>query len=150
MKHFILLFVLLITCHFSYAQEPRNFSAGIPKDLSEAEFSKVTKMYLELTHTDAYKAQRKASFTLYRKFPRGTNYDALLTEADFTKWLSENLPLTAFKTAEEAITMRRELIEMKTKFIDDNPEIFDLVKRANAEQLLVILAPELRPVELQH
>jgi len=148
MKYFLLVLTCLSINHFSYAQEPRNFSAGIPKDLSEQEFLKATELYLQLTQTDAYKAERKAEFTLYRKFPRGTNFESFLKEEDYVKWLSENLASTKFKTIEEAIAMRREIVEKKTKFIDDNAKIFDLVKRANAKQLLVILAPELRPAEL--
>jgi len=148
MKKTLLILAFLTLCHISYSQEDRNFSAGIPKDLSEQEFLKATELYLQLTQTDAYKAERKAEFTFYRKFPRGANFESFLKEEDYVKWLSENLASTKFKTIEEAITMRREIIEKKKKFIDDNAKIFDLVKRANAKQLLVIIAPELRPAEL--
>jgi len=149
MKKKLLILTFLILCQFSYAQESLGNSEQIPKQLSEQEFSKAKELFLKLTQTKAYKAQREAGFTFYRRFPRGTNWEYLLTDEDFAKWISENRRLTTFKTNEEAINMRKALIDTKTKFVDDNAEFYDLVKKANSNQLKVIFASELRPVEVQ-
>jgi len=146
MKKYLLVLAFLTIFQLSYSQE---LNPRFRKGLSETEFLKAKEHYVELTKTTAYIEQRKAGFAFFRKVEKVDNLDALLTDESWAEWASENLKLTKFTTTEEAINMRKTLLELKKKFYEgENTEYFYLLQAATIEQMKAILEPEKNPIEL--
>ena len=137
--------MLIFSGQFIYSQ-----NLEVSKSLSEIDFFKAKNNYTQIITTETYKMYRHKSFAFYKKLPRFTNFEYLKDEVGFEKWIITNISLTKFENVDEAIDMRKTILQLETKLIDDNSETYELLKQASPEQLKVILKSELRPLELSY
>ncbi len=145
MKYLLLLVLFIFSGQIIYAQ-----NLEISKSLSDSNFFKAKNNYSQIITTETYKMYRHKSFAFYKKLPHLNNFEYLKDEVAFEKWIITNISLTKFKNVDEAIDMRKTILQLEAKLIDDNLETYELLKQASPEQLKIILKSELRPLELSY
>lgn len=145
MKYLLLLVLFIFSGQIIYAQ-----NLEISKSLSDSNFFKAKNNYSQIITTETYKMYRHKSFAFYKKLPHLNNFEYLKDEVGFEKWIITNISLTKFENVDEAIDMRKTILQLEAKLIDDNFETYELLKQASPEQLKIILKSELRPLELSY
>jgi len=145
MKNIFLMLAFFSFCQLSMGQESSPPISTDGKGLSDSEFLLAKEGYLKMSYSEAYITHRKATLLMIDKLGEYDN-EAFLTffrtDENFSKWISENLKSTKFKSPEEAIELRKLMIDTQEKMIKENAEAFEFLWRATLEQGVEILKPD--------
>jgi hypothetical protein len=140
MKYIIIIFSLLL----SISVNAQTSSAqNVEKELLTEQEVKIAKeLYIKMMQTETYKLQRQ-NMTRFRQklngvniYPKNINPETLEEDSKMAKKkLEENIAKTKFGSFKEAIDLMEEGKALTAKMMDENKELFDLIKRASAEQI---------------
>jgi len=139
-KIFIIIFSF-ISINIINAQnniDQKNSKAG----LTEVEFEKAKEDYLKMTQTETYKANKAMMAKLSGKINTYPTPKELRDEKEWSNWITENLSKTKFKNVDEANKLRKSSAELFQKQMDENADLYKMIRMATLEQLHEILKPE--------
>ena len=147
MKYFILF--LLFGIFSCSAQSSLDLPNGKP-GLSEDEMNALKESYRNMLASDLYLIKHKHSRAIAAKrngldfptYPQDKNW---LSNDEYTKkWLESNISKTKFSSTDEAYSMLQELVKLTQRVIDENPEVYQPLAKANKEQMKEIFDLEVQ------
>lgn len=115
------------------------------KKLSPTEFLRAKVLYLEMSQTQLYADMRKASLEFVKRLPEDVDWDRFGTEEEFREWVALNLSKSSFSSVDEALYLRRNSLDLKTRLLNENREVHQLLARADKEQFREIIKPDTVP-----
>ncbi len=147
MKHIFLL--LLFASLGLNAQSVSPAPVSKPKDgLSKSELEYAKQLYISMMQTETYISGKKNSRKISKKLNglKIPDYKEvnLCKMIDVRKWLTINIGKTNFKSPEEGVAMYEKGCELLEKLLNDNAELYELLRKANSQQFREIREPENR------
>lgn len=134
-----MLYMLMSTIGFS--QTPLNTPQQKSAGLTETEFRKAKIEFAAMAKTEMYKQDRKATCEIMIKVNRSMVPD--LSDAyAWEAWIAKNIKSTKFKSIREAQDLRKKSLQLTQQNLAENFALYEMIKKANAEQLYEILEPE--------
>ncbi|MFN8325397.1 hypothetical protein [Flavobacterium sp.] len=109
--------------------------------LSETEFKKLKKLYIEMTNSDSYRAMKAQSKLIVGKI-NGEKLSNIETNEDFNKWITQNISKTKFSSIEEGNSMFKLMMELTEKTLNEFKEVYEKLKRTSQKQMLELLEDE--------
>ena len=158
MKH-ILTILCLIGFTTMQAQEALNVHAdSIKKGLSYTELLVAKKKYIEMMKSDTY-IQNRENITILNeklngvelfsideivKISKGNNGKTEMHhyEEFIRKRLAENINKTKFVSVDEGVEFHVKYIKLYVKELEENAQLYALMRKATSEQLSEIMRPE--------
>lgn len=129
----IIFICLLISAINSFAQNQDG--------LSETEFKKLKKSYVEMTNSDSYRAMKAQSRLIVGKI-NGEKLSNIETNEDFNKWITQNISKTKFSSIEEGNSMFKLMMELTEKTLNEFKEVYEKLKMTSQKQMLELLEDE--------
>ncbi|QYJ68105.1 hypothetical protein [Flavobacterium litorale] len=149
----ILLLLIFIDSNAQHSITKDSLLIPVKKDLSETEFKKAVEAYVEMTKSETYIQYKKGlriistNLRLLDEVERKAYIDIDQSDkSQLEKWLKDNIKSTKFNSVNEGIDIIYGTFKLFKKLYWENEELYTSMRRANREQLRVIIAPERRTV----
>lgn len=141
MKNILTILFITLNCLFANAQVSKDSVNPIQTGLTDTEFQKAIDAYIKMTETETYKSNRKAILMMIEKLNHNIT-KSMTNDEDWSKWVAENLAKTKFKSLEEANNLRKLNLELTKKQLEENADLYEMIRRASLEQAHEIFRPE--------
>ena len=110
--------------------------------LTDSELQKAIDLYLNMTQTETYRANKIATNKIVEKLNQKVIPKEIMNDIEWKKWITVNIKKTKFINIAEANKLRNLNIELTKKQFAENVELYEMIKKATVEQGLDILKPE--------
>lgn len=141
MKKNLILLISCLFCFFSEAQSVNDSVKQVGTFLTESEFQKAINAYIKMTRSETYIANRQAVNLMLKKMNNIVT-ESIMDDVAWSKWISENLSKTKFKSIEEANNLRKLNLDLTKKQFEENVELYEMIRRGTPEQVYEIFRPE--------
>lgn len=144
-KTYLIIFfaTALLSYNNSFSQTPIHYEIK-GKGLSENELATACENFVKMIKTDTYTNNEK----LTKEFAKKTGPVLLELPQDFisdrelfNSWLEKNITKTNFKSLTEAKFLVDKMVSSTEKLMLENAELYALINKATAEQIVKIRKP---------
>lgn len=138
MKYLIVLFLSIYSFIKADAQVTRTDTSE--SNLSTSEFKTLKSDYLNMLESDTYDQIRKSHRNINKKmnglsFPQSYEDRRWVVDEEYTReWLALHIQETKFVSVDEAYKLIMKLLDLTMKQMDENKDMYSLLKRTSKEQ----------------
>lgn len=98
-----------------------------------------------MLNTPLYEQQKNSTFEIAYKLNGVSFLDGVKKKPDdiekyISDWLAKNLTKTKFKSVDEGVNLIMENIQLQKKIREENKGLYDLMRKADVDQLSEIIA----------
>lgn len=163
MKYYIVIFLSFVYFFNANAQSTESSNVGYQEGdvdiesimvkakehqggLSESEFLIAKEAYIKMFKSDTYTLLKKNN-KIFIKKKKGlklpSNDKKWMVDLNYTRtWLENNIDKTNFSSADEALELLKQSLSLVQKLMIDNAEVYELLKKANNNQIMQLLELE--------